>query len=76
MDEKSRGFYNLKLICLQWILAIILTVPPMLQTLGRMHLEPSGTMCTIDYWHGNFKHYRVYMILLISVGFTGPLLAS
>ena len=40
--------------------------------LGRMHLAPFGTMCTIDYWHGNFKHYRVYMAFLIINAFFTP----
>ena len=43
--------------------------------LGRMGLEPAGTMCTIDYWHGNFKNYRTYMVILILIGFIIPFIA-
>ena len=46
---------------------MILTVPPMFALLGRMHQEPSGTMCTIDYWHGNFKNYKLYVVMLMTL---------
>ena len=36
--------------------------------------EPSGTMCTIDYWHGNFKNYKLYAVMLMAV--TGSLIIS
>ena len=36
--------------------------------------EPSGTMCTIDYWHGNFKNYKLYVVMLMAV--TGTLIIS
>ena len=35
-------------------------------------MAPFGTMCTIDYWHGNFKHYRAYMTFLMINGFFTP----
>lgn len=70
---KNRGSLNIKLICIQWVISMALTIPPMFAILGRMHLEPSATMCTIDYWHGNFKNYKVYLLILTSLGFILPL---
>ena len=68
--------FNLKLIYIQWVIAMLLTVPPMFSLLGRMHLEPSGTMCTLDYWHGDFKNYKTYVIILMTVGFLAPLIGT
>ena len=36
----------------------LLLVPPLMDIFGRYALEPSGTMCTIDFWHGNFRHHK------------------
>ena len=69
---KDRGFLHLKWICVQWILALMFTGPPLMGVLGRMHVSPFGTMCTIDYWHGNFKNYRIYISILIITAFTIP----
>ena len=72
LAPSNRGILNIKLICIQWVISMSLCVPPMFAILGRMHLEPSGTMCTIDYWHGNFKNYNLYVVLLVTIGFSGP----
>lgn len=74
LTSRNRGALNIKLICIQWVISMLLTVPPMFALLGRMHQEPSGTMCTIDYWHGNFKNYRLYVVMLMAV--TGTLIIS
>ena len=71
-SAKDRGFLHLKWIFGQWIVALLLTGPPLMGTLGRMHVSPFGTMCTIDYWHGNFKNYRAYMTVLMINGFFTP----
>ena len=69
---KNQGYFYLKLIGLQWLICIWLTGPPMMEVLGRMGMEPSGTSCTIDYWHGDFKRFKAYMIILLNFGFIVP----
>ena len=69
---KNQGLFYIKLISLKWFICIWLTAPPMMEVLGRMGLEPFGTACTIDYWHGNFKNYRIYIAILVSLGFLIP----
>lgn len=73
LTMRKRGSVNIKLICIQWVISMTLSIPPMFALLGRMHLEPSGTMCTLDFWHGNFKNYKIYVVLLLTLGFGGPL---
>jgi len=54
------------LIASTWHAVFLFTAPPLLGVFGRYHLEPAGTSCTIDYWHGNFRNYNK-MILLVMV---------
>ena len=70
---KIRGLAHLKWICAQWAICLLFTYPPLFEFLGRFGLEPAGTSCTIDYWHGNFKYYRFYILLLVTLGFMVPM---
>ena len=36
-------------------------------------MEPSGTSCTIDYWHGNFRNYHNYVIFLVIFAYMLPI---
>ena len=42
---------------------------------GRYALEPSGTACTIDYWHGNFRNYNYYVLYLVIMAYMFPISA-
>ena len=55
------------------MLAFLCTAPPAMGVMGRFGMEPCGTMCTIDYWHGNFRHYNLYMFTLTVLGFVVPI---
>ena len=37
LTSRNRGALNIKLICIQWVISMLLTVPPMFALLGRMH---------------------------------------
>ena len=37
LTSRNRGALNIKLICIQWVISMLLTVPPMFSLLGRMH---------------------------------------
>ena len=42
---------------------------------GRFGLEPGGTSCTIDYWHGNFRNYNYYVLYLVILAYMLPISA-
>ena len=46
------------------------------QPYSRFLLEPSGTMCTIDFWHGNVRNYHAYMAVLVVAGYALPILLT
>ncbi len=43
------------------------------EDLLRYFLEPSGTTCSIDYWHSNFRNYYVHVSVLTVLGFLVPI---
>jgi hypothetical protein len=61
------------LLLLFRILSFLTAAPPAMGLMGRFDYEPCGTMCTIDYWHGNFRHYNLYMFTLTIFGFIIPI---
>ena len=65
--------YSLILIVCAWLLVLIFVVPPLLDIFGRYGLEPSGTSCTIDYWHGNYRNYHNYVIFLVIFAYLLPI---
>ena len=42
---------------------------------GRFGLEPGGTSCTIDYWHGNFRNYNYFVLFLVIFAYIIPITA-
>ena len=65
--------YSLVLIISTWLLVLVFVVPPLMDIFGRYGLEPSGTSCTIDYWHGNFRNYHNYVIFLVIFAYMLPI---
>merc|ERR1711971_1049052 len=61
------------IILVSWHAVLIFTAPPLLDIFGRYGLEPSGTMCTIDFWHGNFRNYNNFVFFLVTFGFGLPI---
>ena len=59
-----------------WQTALLLSSPPPFQLAGRYSLEPAGTGCTLDYWHGGFANYVPYVFALTLVGFCLPVSAT
>ena len=68
-----RGKVYFFLIFVQWQLVLLLTGPPMFGLAGRFTYEPSGTACTLDYWHGAFRNYIPYISFLTTFGFCVPM---
>jgi len=64
--------YCLILIICTWLLLLVFVIPPFLGIFGRFGLEPSGTSCTIDYWHGNFLNYNQYVLFLVIFAYMIP----
>lgn len=60
-------------IFVQWIFVFLCVAPPLFGSLGRFYYEPSKTSCTIDYWHGNFKNYKAYIIFLVIFAYLIPI---
>ena len=56
-----------------WLSILMFVVPPYLDIFGRFGLEPAGTSCTIDYWHGNFRNYHNYVIFLVIFAYLIPI---
>ena len=61
------------LCCSMWLFILIFVVPPYLDIFGRFGLEPAGTSCTIEYWHGNFRNYHNYVIFLVIYAYMIPI---
>ena len=72
----KRGFIYFLFMVAQWLICVFLAAPPMLGVAGRFYYTPSGTTCTIDYWHGDFRHYNLYILALVVLGFSVPIVAS
>ncbi|XP_023328583.1 visual pigment-like receptor peropsin isoform X2 [Eurytemora carolleeae] len=60
------------MIIISWHAVLLFTAPPLLDVFGRYGPEPSGTMCTLDFWHGNFRNYNSYVYFLVACGFVAP----
>lgn len=56
-----------------WHSILLFVGPPLLDVFGRYGPEPCGTMCTLDYWHGNFRNYHAYVYYLITFAFGLPM---
>jgi len=54
---------------------LVFTLPPLMDIFGRYGLEPAGTACTIDYWHGNFRNYNTFIIFLVVFAYLLPISA-
>ena len=39
---------------------------------GKYGLEPGGTSCTIDYWHGDVNNYQNYVLFLVVAAYLVP----
>jgi len=63
------------MIVAMWHIVLVFSAPPLLDIFGRYGLEPSGTMCTIDFWHGNFRNYNNYVFFLVTCAFGIPIAA-
>jgi len=76
LSTESRSIsYSLILIIITWLLVMIFVIPPLMDIFGRFGLEPGGTSCTIDYWHGNFRNYHNYVIFLVIFAYMLPISA-
>ena len=63
------------LTIITWLLVLVFVIPPVMDIFGRFGLEPGGTSCTIDYWHGNFRNYHNYVIFLVIFAYMLPISA-
>jgi len=63
----------LLLVIVKWLFVLLITVPPLTEKFGRYHLEPAGTACTIDYWHGNHRNYNAYILSVVVFAFVIPI---
>jgi len=61
------------MIGISWMFLLSFVIPPYLDIFGRFGLEPSGTACTIDYWHGNFRNYNYYVLYLTIMAYVIPI---
>ena len=64
--SSTRGKLSFFLCFLCWQTALMLSSPPAFQLVGRFSLEPAGTGCTLDYWHGGFANYVPYVFATIA----------
>lgn len=67
--------HSLILIACTWLLVLVFVIPPLLDIFGRYGLEPGGTSCTIDYWHGNYRNYNNFVIFLMIFAYILPISA-
>jgi len=63
------------MILVSWLFLLAFVIPPYLDIFGRYGLEPSGTACTIDYWHGNFRNYNYFVLYLCIFAYVIPITA-
>ena len=61
------------LIVCTWLLILFFVTPALTGIFGRYGLEPGGTSCTIDYWHGNIRNYHNYVIFLVIFAYMIPI---
>jgi len=55
-----------------WHILLIFTLPPLMNMFGRYGLEPAGTACTIDYWHGNIRNYNLFILFVVIFAYLIP----
>ena len=73
-NPRTRSHSLILLIC-TWLIVLLFVLPPLLDIFGRYGLEPGGTSCTIDYWHGNFRNYNNFVIYLVIFAYMLPISA-
>jgi len=61
------------LIIISWIFLLFFIIPPYMDIFGRFGLEPCGTACTIDYWHGNYRNYNYFVLYLTVFAYMLPI---
>ena len=61
------------LIIITWLLVLVFVIPPLMDMFGGFGLEPGGTSCTIDYWHGKIGNYQNYVIFLVIFAYMIPI---
>ena len=57
------------------ILTLLANIIKKFYWVGRFGLEPGGTSCTIDYWHGNLRNYNYYVLFLVIFAYIIPITA-
>jgi hypothetical protein len=60
------------MLTISWHLVFLFSVPPLLGVFGRYGLEPSGSSCTIDYWHGDFRSYKKFVLYVTVFAYLIP----
>ena len=60
------------MLTISWHLVFLFSVPPLLGVFGRYGLEPSGSSCTIDYWHGDFRSYKKFILYVMVFAYLIP----
>jgi len=68
-----QGRHSLVMVAVSWAALLCFVLPPYLDIFGRFGLEPSGTACTIDYWHGNYRNYNYYVLYLTTMAYMLPI---
>jgi len=65
--------HSLMMIGISWVFTLLFVIPPYMDLFGRFGLEPGGTSCTIDYWHGNFRNYNYFVLFLVIFAYILPI---
>ena len=65
--------HSLILSGISWLFALLFVIPPSLNIYANFGLEPSGTSCGIDYWHGNINNYHNYAMILVFGSYMLPI---